>query len=172
MATGIIGTQHFILFLRHRRRRAAIRLPRTTLRRRRRLGGGGAPRQGGSGRRGDAGAADHGVGVSPARWGSRPSLAPRSAALNWRALSQVNLDKLKREVPPTLQGTYICRICQREVLIARNMPTKTSTRFPVGTADDRVCPLPQEVIDEARLNLQKEYDTTAAGRRLSRRRWP
>ena len=105
-------------------------------------------------------------GLKPGALGLKAfTFAPRSMKLNWRALSQVNLDKIKREVNIDTLQDHLEMVAFANAAgadCAQYADPNFIKVFQLAQLMIEYCLYSQEVIDEARLNLQKEYETQKA----------
>lgn len=105
-------------------------------------------------------------GLKPGALGLKAfTFAPRSMKLNWRTLSQVNLDKIKREVNIDTLQDHLEMVAFANAAgadCAQYADPNFIKVFQLAQLMIEYCLYSQEVIDEARLNLQKEYETQKA----------
>jgi hypothetical protein len=105
-------------------------------------------------------------GLKPGALGLKAfTFAPRSMKLNWRTLSQVNLDKIKREVNIDTLQDHLEMVAFANAAgadCAQYADPNFIKVFQLAQLMIEYCLYSQEVIGEARLNLQKEYETQKA----------
>ena len=105
-------------------------------------------------------------GLKPGALGLKAfTFAPRTQKLNWRALSQVNLDKLKREVNIDTLQEYLEMVAFANAGgadVSQYADPNFIKVFQLAQLMIEYSLYSQEVIDEARLNLQKEFEAQKA----------
>ena len=105
-------------------------------------------------------------GLKPGALGLKAfTFAPRTQKLNWRALSQVNLDKVKREVNIDTLQEYLEMVAFANAAgadVSQYADPNFVKVFQLAQLMIEYSLYSQEVIDEARLNLQQEFETQKA----------